>query len=85
MIAIINVSEERGVAYSRRGVQHYRVQLNQIPLTEFIHKAEDGMAKCLELSAKALEGVDIDEIVDNHQLKGLIKQAIDKFPKGWRG
>jgi hypothetical protein len=83
MIAIINISKERGVAYSRSCLQHYRVQLNQIHLVEFTHMAEEGMSVCLEEAARALDGVDIDEKVAKQELKGLVKQALQRFPDEW--
>ncbi len=61
MIAVVNVSSEHGVEYSRKGVQHYRVQLNQVRLAEFTHQAEDGMPECMRKAAQALDTVDIDE------------------------
>ena len=67
MIAVCNISEEKGVVYARKGLQHYRVQLNQIHLAEFDHMAEDGMVVCMEKSAKALEGVDIDAQIKKYE------------------
>jgi len=57
MIKIVNISEE----YSRVGKQKYQVYLNDIPLCQFEHNSEDGMSKCLELAAKRMNNVDVDE------------------------
>jgi hypothetical protein len=83
MIAVINVSSEKGVAYSRKGIQHYRVQLNQIHLAEFTHMAEEGMSVCLEEAARALDGVDIDEKVAQER-EAFVKEALKAFPEGWK-
>ncbi len=62
-IIISNISEE----YSREGVQRYRVSLNNIPLVEFNHYSEDGMAYCVKLAYIALENIDIDAKVAEYQ------------------
>lgn len=83
MIAVSNVSSEHGVEYSRKGLQHYRVQLNQIHLAEFTHRAEDGMAVCLSCAVAALLDVDVDEKIEDHR-RAIISEAIKKFPEGWK-
>lgn len=78
MIAVINVSEEKGVPYSRTGLQHYRVQLNTIRLVEFTHVADHGMSRCLQLASEALETIDIGQKIDEH-IKKDIYQAFSLF------
>jgi len=68
-IVISNISPE----YSRQGMQRYQVSLNKIPLVEFEHLAEDGMAECLIKAGKALLEVDIDEKIAEHRRKEFYK------------
>ncbi len=81
MIAVVNISEEKGVPYSREGLQHYRVQLNRIPLAEFEHLAENGMSACLVKAATAVENVDIDEKIKEFGAS-RIKTILEEAQKG---
>jgi hypothetical protein len=49
MIAIINVSE------SPKGINDYEVRINKQLICRFQHKREEGLAKCLQLAAQAVE------------------------------
>ena len=80
MIAVSNISEEKCVPYSRKGLQHYRVQLNQIHLAEFTHMAEDGMEECLRKAAQALDTVDIDEKIRESR-RALYREVEKAFSK----
>jgi hypothetical protein len=64
-IIISNISPE----YSRQGMQRYQVSLNRIPLVEFNHSAEDGMAVCLRKAYEALLEVSIDEKIAEYHKK----------------
>lgn len=54
MLAIVNVSEDKGVPYGS-GKQHYELRLNFKVLAEVEHVYEDGAAKLLRAAADALE------------------------------
>lgn len=54
MLAIVNVSESKGVAYGR-GEQHYELRLNYRVLAEVRHNFEDGAVVLLRKAADALE------------------------------
>lgn len=74
MIAIINISQEKGIPYlahGKSGKQIYRVQLNNIPLCEFEHLSEDGMSVCVEKAAIALAKVDIDQKISEYHNKQI--------------
>ena len=76
MIAIINVSEEKGIPYlahGKSGKQIYRVQLNNIPLCEFAHNTELGMDQCLLAAHEALAKVDIDQKISEYHSKQIYK------------
>jgi len=78
-IIISNISPE----YSRQGMQRYQVSLNRIPLAEFDHLAEDGMAVCRRKASEALLEVDIDEkIAEYHrkQFYSLLEASKDLKP-----
>lgn len=64
-IIISNISPE----YSRQGMQRYEVCLNRIPLVEFDHLAEEGMAVCLRKASEAMLKVDIDEKIAEYNKK----------------
>lgn len=58
MIAIVNVSTRKNV----EGWNDYQVQINQIPICRFRHRRKDGLAKCLELAAKAVKKRDLEKV-----------------------
>ena len=62
-IIISNVSEK----YSRTGEQEYIIKLNNIPLANFTHLSEKGMAECLRAAALAMDKVDVDKKVQQHR------------------
>ena len=51
MIVIVNVSKNAPAI----GIQDYEVRINQTVIAKFRHKREDGLTKCLQLAAAAVE------------------------------
>lgn len=62
-IVITNISD----VYSRTGEQEYVVKLNNIPLANFVHVSELGMAECLDAAARALREVDVTSKIEQHK------------------
>lgn len=69
-IIIHNISESKSIKYlpnGSKGKQVYEVCLNNIPLVEFDHNTEDGMAECLIKAGEALKEVDIDAKIKDYK------------------
>lgn len=79
-ILINNISEKKEVKYlpnGSKGIQHYEVCLNRIPLSEFEHNTEDGMVVCMQKAYESLVGVDIDQKVREHERDMMYKLMRD--------
>ena len=79
-IVISNISESRGIDYlphGKVGAQVYEVCLNKIPLVEFTHNTEDGMAECLIAAGKALKGVCIDGKIKDCNKRRLTRYVVN--------
>lgn len=75
-IIISNISESKGIKYlsnGSKGKQVYEVCLNNIPLAEFDHKTEDGMAECLIKAGEALKRADIDAKIKGYEHEQYLK------------
>jgi hypothetical protein len=75
-IIISNISESKGIKYlpnGAKGKQVYEVCLNNIPLVEFNHNTEDGMAECLIKAGEALKEVDIDSKIKDYEHEQYLK------------
>jgi len=51
MIAIVNISD----VFSEKGLQKYSLRINNKEICRFLHKREEGLAKCLLTASKTVE------------------------------
>jgi len=54
MIAIVNISESKGLFYGE-GTQIYKLMINKGKILEFDHRFSDGLSVCLSKVAAAVE------------------------------
>lgn len=76
MLVIVNQSLD----YDTSTVQDYCVLLNNVPIVRFKHYAPDGMANCFLKAAAALEGIDIDARIAEHEV-AVFKRLGEKARK----
>ena len=79
MLAIVNISE----FYSSSGRQLYEVRVNRIPLWQFWHEAEEGMAQCIKKAwESAPSQTEISQSIEdyhNSRLRGIQEALYGEF------
>ena len=75
-VIIQNVTERDGHGEYGKGLQHYELRINAKIIAQFTHTYENGLARCLELAARAAKNPNRFEVqADNELIKALVEAS----------